>query len=84
MYAVNLIAFMNASKQPEYLPLWLVLREVVTEQIVQPVKNKPGHDAVLVDVDADRWQAIVQIIRVKLGKTQFPLYEKGRSRWKKV
>lgn len=86
MYAVNTVALMNASRMPEYLALWLMSRQVVTEQTVQPVRGKPGHDAVLVrdDVSAERWQAIAQIVRMRLEKTQFPLYEKANGCWKKV
>jgi len=86
MYAINAVALLNASRMPEHLALWLVLREMVTEQTVQPVKNVPGHDAVLVrdDVDADRWQAIVQIVRRRFKKNEFLLYAKENGRWKKV
>lgn len=86
MRAVNLVAFMNTARVPEYLPLWLVLREIVTEQVVQPVKGKPGHDALFVrdDVSAERWQAIVEIIRRRLKKNQFLLYEKMKGRWRRV
>jgi hypothetical protein len=87
MYAVNVVALLNASKEPPHLPVWLLLREIVTEQVVTPVSDVPGHDALLVrgDVKADRWNAIVSLIRKRFRKAEFPLYEKTRgSRWEKV
>ncbi|MBN2129041.1 MAG: hypothetical protein JW741_06065 [Sedimentisphaerales bacterium] len=86
MYAVNTVALMNASKMPEYLALWLVLRDIVTAEIVEPVRGVPGHNALLVrdDVSVERWQAVVAIVRKRLEKNQFPMYEKSNGRWKQV
>jgi len=87
MRAVNLIGFMNTSKMTEHLPLWLVLRPLLTDSTVQPVPARPGHDAVLVrdDVSEEQWRAIVAIIRQRFDKANFPLWERGsRGGWKMI
>ena len=86
MYAVNLVAFMNTAKSIDLLPLWFLLRDIVTKRIVRPYPTKAGHDAVLVrsDVSKERWCAVVQIVRTKLNKNEFPLYTRGKGRWGKV
>lgn len=88
MYAVNLIALMNLSMQGlTGLPLLILLREIVTEEVVLPMGNTVlGHDALLVrkDVSRERWEAIVKLIRTKLPHYEFPLYEKTQNGWKNV
>lgn len=72
-------------REPKNLPLLLVLREVVTEKVVLPIKRF-GHEALLVkpDVSAERWEAIVKVIRKKLPYYEFPLYEKRDGRWRTI
>ena len=85
-YAVNLVAMAELTQRVEGLPLWLLLRDIVTEQVVSPDPNRPGHDALLVcsDVDGERWRAIVLLVRREFKKYEFPLYKKLRTRWRQV
>ena len=88
MFAVNLIAMMNLSMQgPTGLPLLVLLRGIVTEEVIRPSGREVlGHDALLVraDVSQERWAAIVKLIRTKLPRYEFPLYEKGNGGWRNV
>jgi hypothetical protein len=88
MYAVNLIAMMNLAQEgPAGLPLLALLRGIVTEDVVLPMGNGVlGHDALLVreDVSQERWEAIVKLIRTKLPRNEFPLYEKTDRGWRNI
>lgn len=56
-YAVNLAAMLELTRRPADLPLLLVLREIVTEEIVNPIRGQEiSTAAVLVrdDVAAER------------------------------
>jgi hypothetical protein len=78
---------MELTREPTGLPLLLLLRGIVTEQTVCPIPGKDiSHQAVIVreDVSAERWQAIVKLIRTKYRYQQFPLYEKTARGWKTV
>ena len=84
--AINLIAFMNTARQTEHLPLYVVLRDIVSKEVIQIDKKRPGHSALLVkpSVDLDRWEAIVAIIRLRFTRVEFPLYVRGsRGGWEK-
>jgi len=86
-YAVNLGSMMELTRKPADLPLLLLLRGIVTDQAICTESGKDAiHTAVLVkdDVSAERWQAIVTLIRKKYRYNQFPLYEKADGRWKKL
>jgi hypothetical protein len=84
MYAVNLYALAELTREPRHLAPLLLLRSVLTETVVRPFPEKPNHDALLVadDVAPERWQAIVTIIRNVLPYHELPLYEKRRGGWK--
>jgi len=78
---------MELTRDPRGLALLLLLKSIVTETAVWPVRGKEwGHQAFLVadDVSAERWEAIVKIIRKKFRYDQFPLYERAGSGWKAV
>ena len=86
-YAVSLSAMLELTRDPEGLPLLLLLRGVVTDKRVEPFPAKAfAHQGVLVreDVEPERWQAIVKLIRKKLRYDQFPIYERGKRGWKTV
>lgn len=83
MFAINLVAFINISKMPELLPLYLLLRDKVTDQVIEPYKNKIGHTALILDVDERQWEGIFGVIRSKYRKAELPLYE-NKSGWKIV
>lgn len=84
MYAVNLISFGGLTRELKHLPLYLLLRGIVTETVIQADKKRPTHDALLVsgDVDKERWEAICQLVRLKFRKAQFPLYLKTKNGWR--
>ena len=72
--AINLVAWLNITRAPELLPLMLVLREVVTQEIVKPL-GKMGHTALVLDIGTDeQWCALLAIIRSKYRKAELPLY----------
>ena len=75
--AVNLVQLMSIARTPQHLPLFLLLRGVVTETTVSTLDNM-GHTALLVrdDVSEERWRAIVRVVRLKFPRWEFPLYEK--------
>lgn len=85
-YAVNLVALMNVSKMPEHLPLYMLLRGVVTEQVVQDDIEELGNEALVVrdDVSAERWEAIVKVVRFKFSATGFPLYKNNGKGWRRL
>ena len=86
-YAVSLPAMMELTREPAGLPLLLLLRSVVTETTVSPVRGKEfAHQALLVsgDVGPERWQAIVTLIRKRYRYDQFPLYEQTARGWRAV
>ena len=86
-YAVSLSAMMELTRDPTGLPLLMLLRGVVTEQVVEPFPEKAfAHQGLLVreDIEPERWQAIVKLIRRKFRYDQFPIYEKGKRGWKTV
>ena len=82
-YAVNLIAMLNASKQIELLPVYLILRTIITDTVIHTDKDVPEKDALLVrdDIEPERWNAIAKIIRLRIDKHTFPLYVKEK-RWR--
>jgi hypothetical protein len=84
-YAVNLVGLMCLSKMAEHLPLYLLLKGIVTEEVVMD-KNRLGTEALVVsgDVSAERWQAIVKVVRLKFGAAQFPLYENRGKGWRRL
>jgi hypothetical protein len=88
MYAVNLIAMAELTRDIENLPLLLLLRNVVLVRgpTVKTLRGI-GHEALLVkdDVTAERWNALVLLIRKKFRYAEFPLYEKKlRGHWRAV
>ena len=87
-YAVSLTAVMELAREPSGLPLLLLLRDVVTEQVVEPFPTKPfAHQGLLIrpDVPIERIEAIVKLIRQRYRYSQFPIYRKGiRGGWKTV
>lgn len=86
-YAVNLVAFMNVSKQPEHLPLAWLLNGVTTETVVHCSEHdRLGTEAVLIreDVTEERWQAIVKVVQMKFRPTEFPLYENAGKGWTRI
>ena len=84
-YAVSLIGMMNLSKQPEHLPLYVLLRQIVTPTVIAN-DDRLGTEALVVrdDVGRERWDAIVQVVRMKFRPEQFPLYENSGSGWKRL
>lgn len=84
MYAVNLVSFGGLTREPKHLPLYLLLKDIVTSEVIQADKKRPVHDALLVseDVTGERWEAICQIIRLKFRRAEFPLYLKTKKGWK--
>ena len=84
-YAINLVAFLNSSRMINHFPLYLLLKNIVTKTVVHPYPNRAGHTALLVkeDINQEQWQAIFTIIRLKLSKRDFQLYEK-RGRWQVI
>ena len=86
-YAVSITAMMELTREPAGLPLLLLLKGIVTETVIWPVRDKEwAHQAFLVsdEVTAERWEAIVALIRGKFRYAQFPLYEKGARGWKTI
>lgn len=85
-YAVNLVALMNLSKMPEHLPLYLLLKGIVTGEVVNSQLGILGTDALLVqkDVPRERWDAIVKVVRMKFRPAMFPLYENVGRRWTRL
>ncbi len=84
-YAINLVALMNLSKTPEHLPLYLLLRGIVTETMVQD-NHRLGTEALVVseDVSAERWDAIAKIVRMKFSPESFPLYQNLGKGWRRL
>ena len=68
MYAVNLVALVELTYMPQHLPLLWLLRDIVTETRIQPLPGM-SHEALLVadDVSAERWHAIVEIVRKRFS-----------------
>lgn len=87
-YAVSLSAMLELTRDPTGFPLLMLLRQVVTEQVVEPFPEKAFvHQGLLVreDIEPERWQAILKLIRTKYRYGQFPVYAKGaRGGWKTV
>ncbi len=85
-YAVNLYALMNASQQIELLPVYWLLRGIVTESVEQIDRQRASKDSLLVrdDVGEERWTAIVKVIRLKARKSEFPLYQNDGKGWRAV
>ena len=86
-YAVSLSAMLELTREPSGLPLLMLLRGIVTEQVIEPFPEKAfAHQGLLVrgDVEPEQWQAIVKLIRNKYRYDQFPIYEKGARGWKTV
>ena len=91
VYAVNLGDLM--SYREGITPVWLLLQPVLTDHIRQCEGNRrvDGTGALL-DVDAERWAAIYQILRQGCGqikpipKYQLRLYESktGEGGWKRI
>ena len=83
MYAVNLIAMAELTRDIKNLPLLSLLRGIVTEIEIQTLPGM-GHASLLVDesVTDERWSAIVQLIRTHYRYPEFPLYEKTRGYWR--
>jgi len=54
--------------------------------VIFPDPGCSGHDALLVrdDVGAERWRAVMLLVRREFKKYEFPLYEKLRTRWRQV
>ena len=87
MYAINIPAMMGLTREPSGLPLLLLLRSIVTETVVSPIKGKEfAHQAFLVseEVSEERWNAIVTLIRKKYSYNRFPLYRRTARGWKTV
>ena len=87
MYAVHLPSMLELTRQPAGLPLLMLLKDIVTEEVFCPVPGKDwSHQALLVsdDVSADRWAAIVKLIRKKYRYQEFPLYERKNGAWKTI
>lgn len=87
MRAVSLVALSALTRDPTGLPLWLLLREIVTEEVVVPQPTKFASAALLVreDVPPERWEAIVKLIRKKYRHYEFELFEKkGVRGWGKI
>ena len=87
IYAVSLVGMMELTRDPTGLPLLMLLNDVVTDKRVEPFPEKAfAHQGLIVreDVDPERWQAIVKLIRSKFRYDQFPIYEKGKRGWKTV
>ena len=86
-FAVSLSAMLELTRQSSDLPLLMLLGQVVTEQIVEPFPEKAfAHQGLLIreDIEPERWQAIVHLIRTRFRYDQFPIYEKGPRGWKTV
>ena len=85
-HAVNLTAMLELTRDPTGLPLLMLLRGIVTDQIVNPYPDKFTTAALLVrdDTPLERWQAIVQLIRKRYPYNQFPLYKKGPRGWRAI
>lgn len=85
-FAVNLVSLLGLTREPKYLPLYLLLKGIVTETVIQPEKHRPAHDALLVssDITQERWEAIVKIVRLKFRYNELPLYQKEKSGWRKM
>jgi hypothetical protein len=84
MFAVNLIAMAELTREPKHLPLLLLLRGVVSQKTVKTLKGM-GHEALLVkdDIAMEQWSAIVALIRKRFRYTEFPLYEKApQGHWR--
>ncbi|MBN1137740.1 MAG: hypothetical protein JXM73_14225 [Anaerolineae bacterium] len=83
MYAVNLVGLMGLGRELGALPLYLLLRGIVTEQVVQAGSGM-GHEALVVrdDVPAERWRAIVAVVRSRYWRVELPLYERVSGRWR--
>ena len=87
IYAVSLVAMMELTRDSTGLPLLMLLQQVVTERVVEPFPEKAfAHQGLLIreDVEPERCQAIVKLIRKRFRYDQFPIYEKGPRGWKTV
>ena len=85
MYAVGVIAMLELGRRVEHLPVKLLLQGILTAETVDTrPKDIDGGLAFLVreDVPAERWQAIVEVVRIKFRKAELPLYEKKGSSWR--
>jgi len=85
--AVSLTGMLELTRNPSGLPLLMLLRDIVTEETVEPFPERAfAHQGLLVreDITPERWQAIVKLIRKQLKYHQFPIYEKGTRGWKTV
>jgi hypothetical protein len=77
---------MSLTKEMRHLPLYILLRGIVTEQTISPLSGM-GHEALVVSdgVTAERWQAICAVVRMKFRYADFPLYEKRPGKgWKTI
>jgi hypothetical protein len=84
-YAVSLIGLLNVSKRPEHLPLYWLLKDIVSETVVAKC-HVLGTEALIVrdDVSAERWQAIVKVVQMKFHPAAFPLYENSGKGWRRI
>ncbi len=71
-------------------PEWLLLSGIITLEIVACERLRPDGDSLLVEasVDQQRWAAIVEILRGKLGhhKNKRRLYQSktGNGGWQRI
>ena len=85
MYAVGVIAMLELGRRVEHLAVKLLLEGILTAETVD---TRPSHFdkglAFLVreDVSAERWQAIVKVVRLRFRKAELPLYVKSGGSWK--
>jgi hypothetical protein len=84
-YAVSLVGLLNVCKQPEHLPLYWLLENIVTTTVVAK-GHTLGTEALVVrdDVSAERWEAIVKVVQMKFRPAAFPLYENAGKGWRRI
>lgn len=86
-FAVNLVALLNAKRDPQHAPLYWLLVQVVTPEVVNnSAQDRLGTAALLVkpEITEERWKAIVKVVQIKFRPEEFPLYEKKAGRWQRV
>lgn len=84
-YAVNLCAMLNVSKQPEHAAIHIVLRQIVTEEVVMD-PGCLGTEALVVreDLKPGQFLAIARLLQMRFRPEEFPLYENKGKGWRRL
>lgn len=83
-YAINVADLTRFAQQGPLSPVMLLVRPVMTKNIVQAEGRRWDGDAAVLDCPDERALAIVEIIRRKIPKHQLRIYHGAGRTWKRV